>query len=217
MSQYNRRALYQWAEAYRENGLHLLFRAEDQTWDESSPVFGTGDYAPANTCLAFAVELYLKMVKLLEEGSWKGGHDLFEIFDSLEPQVKEQLISRYKANYRLNSSEREPEGGMSYVRKRGESQDGDGDSSEKAEVIHPDDDIESVLKSIGGLFTEGRYLFEHASFKVLEDRYIDHKLMYKAMEAIRGHVFQWLRDRSLFEVKRRENGKIVYTWPAEGE
>jgi hypothetical protein len=49
---------------------------------------------PGTVCAAFACELFLKFIHLLESGAHPTGHDLFNLFDGLSEPVRASLVER---------------------------------------------------------------------------------------------------------------------------
>ena len=56
--------------------------------------------APTVACFAFAIELFLKLLLLLETGKYDQEHELDEIFEKLSSGVKEQIESNCRSDVR---------------------------------------------------------------------------------------------------------------------
>lgn len=49
--------------------------------------------------IAFAIELYLKVLGSVQQRVWHRGHDLKDLFDKLPADTRRQLSARYKARF----------------------------------------------------------------------------------------------------------------------
>lgn len=50
---------------------------------------------------AYAFELYLKCLMIIENGTFYSGHDLLELFKKLNPSTQSSIVDYYKSNYRI--------------------------------------------------------------------------------------------------------------------
>lgn len=58
-----------------------------------SPLAGNSLMVPAVVCYAFSLELYLKLLHVLASGKSTKGHELNELYDSLPPKTKHDLLA----------------------------------------------------------------------------------------------------------------------------
>jgi hypothetical protein len=98
MSEHDAREMFYHAE-------HIYFGNEiiAQRRDQTATTIGynernVGLYIPMAILSAFATEIYLKCLLLLETGSFQSGHDLRTLFDALDNQTKTEVRTRFDAH-----------------------------------------------------------------------------------------------------------------------
>src|SRR5215216_5946905 len=69
-------------------------RCEQPVWISPSKVYHLS--GPSIACLAFSLELYLKLVILLTQQRQARGHRLLELFDELDQPTREIVIRSHK-------------------------------------------------------------------------------------------------------------------------
>jgi hypothetical protein len=113
-----------------------------------------GELAPMVSNIAFAIELFLKVLRIQDSSKAPRGHELGKLFEGLDESIKVSVRDRYRKHLdSLNSSHEAPYVEIAITGKAGQ----------RSTVPAPE--LDAALANMGNAFIDWRYMYELEDLK----------------------------------------------------